>query len=815
MKKTVFLFLVVFFLTGFSEILKSQGQYLCNFNCGTNYLLNSPATKSLNTNFEGFIKPNRTDTINGIFTGNDSYFPVLVVFVQFKDDPSTDVWPNVSETSGPIYKDSMIATLKNYNTNWWEAYNPNSEILSDYYLQSSRGKMHVIGNSYSIVLDSNASYYRGLGYLGESVMTAEIWRKLNQFYTIDWPKFDKWGWDNENSTFKYENDSIVDFIYKIHKTNGDGVMPNYYGYAGLGGGADYEVDTVNHIKINHGYSVYASGITAIKNQKKDGVFATVCHEHAHYIYSWGHMTYGKLMYGVGFDLFNSPYEMIYNRYIFPREASFTQTNTLGDYSSRSSGSGEVIKVPISETEFFLLASRRKVSHWDRVMLGDTAFYDAYNNSDYGKGLYIYHVFNGVQPPNATYSVPQDLESADGYYRWDTIGRKEVYMNCWTSDPTWWVFKKAEVLYSNDPSTLGTDHFKGDQLSLHHFLFWNADGSPAGMTEKFSIGKKADNNCKLGTDRIFTNETEYFSNYNHMGTRYEPWNVGYNEVFSPYSSPSTARYNDDTSGLFIWYKSFDPSTNEASIDVYKVGVNYTESQILQMTPPSRPMGVRVEDYYPENGWCVPIVKWNHNKEPDMLRRDTTKRYRVYRATQPDMNSVPVNYVQIAEVYIHRDSTPSYIDSSILRYDCALLDQTPPYGTKYPVRYEIKAFDTYGDSSVYSDFASTEGISPDGGVEDGGDNIAININLPKKFDLQQNYPNPFNPVTNIKYNLPKDVFVKIKIYDILGREIKTLVNEFKQAGSYLISFNGSEFASGVYFYRIEAGSFIQVKRMVLVK
>jgi photosystem II stability/assembly factor-like uncharacterized protein len=85
----------------------------------------------------------------------------------------------------------------------------------------------------------------------------------------------------------------------------------------------------------------------------------------------------------------------------------------------------------------------------------------------------------------------------------------------------------------------------------------------------------------------------------------------------------------------------------------------------------------------------------------------------------------------------------------------------------------------------------------------------------FILYQNYPNPFNQCTNIKYDLPKDIFVSVKIYDLLGREIKTLVNEYKNAGSYLVSFNGSEFASGVYFYRIQAGDFVSVKRMVLLK
>lgn len=90
------------------------------------------------------------------------------------------------------------------------------------------------------------------------------------------------------------------------------------------------------------------------------------------------------------------------------------------------------------------------------------------------------------------------------------------------------------------------------------------------------------------------------------------------------------------------------------------------------------------------------------------------------------------------------------------------------------------------------------------------------IPTTYSLSQNYPNPFNPVTKINYELPKDGKVKIVIYDILGRQIKTLVNnEIKQAGRYTVEFNGTQFASGVYFYRIQAGDFVQVKKMVLIK
>ena len=89
------------------------------------------------------------------------------------------------------------------------------------------------------------------------------------------------------------------------------------------------------------------------------------------------------------------------------------------------------------------------------------------------------------------------------------------------------------------------------------------------------------------------------------------------------------------------------------------------------------------------------------------------------------------------------------------------------------------------------------------------------IPNRFYLNQNYPNPFNPVTTIKFGLAKDAMTKITVYDILGREIQTLVNEFRRAGNHEISFDGSNLSSGTYFYRIEAGEFVETRKMILVK
>jgi hypothetical protein len=89
------------------------------------------------------------------------------------------------------------------------------------------------------------------------------------------------------------------------------------------------------------------------------------------------------------------------------------------------------------------------------------------------------------------------------------------------------------------------------------------------------------------------------------------------------------------------------------------------------------------------------------------------------------------------------------------------------------------------------------------------------VPEIYTLKQNYPNPFNPTTNIVYSVPQSTFVTLKVYDILGSEVATLVNEVQNAGNYTVDFNAADLANGAYFYRLTAGSFTDVKKMVLMK
>ena len=123
----------------------------------------------------------------------------------------------------------------------------------------------------------------------------------------------------------------------------------------------------------------------------------------------------------------------------------------------------------------------------------------------------------------------------------------------------------------------------------------------------------------------------------------------------------------------------------------------------------------------------------------------------------------------------------------------------------------ALTTVNDSTVALTYPTTFNIvNPT--VLGTGNNLS---EIPNEFKLYENYPNPFNPTTSIKYDLANNSFVKLVVYDITGKEVETLVSENMQAGRYEASFNGSSYSSGIYFAKIEAGSYKHIIKMVMVK
>jgi len=147
-------------------------------------------------------------------------------------------------------------------------------------------------------------------------------------------------------------------------------------------------------------------------------------------------------------------------------------------------------------------------------------------------------------------------------------------------------------------------------------------------------------------------------------------------------------------------------------------------------------------------------------------------------------------------------PINSDFDTLRHQISINDMSEFYGYFYLTLY------------VYKDSTIIDSLSQ---LFLGRSWVKIDIDNqdPSDYVLLQNYPNPFNPTTTISYKLPKSSFVKLAIYDVNGKLIETLVNEFKNAGYYLVEWNADKICSGIYFYRIDAGEYTCVKKCLLVK
>ncbi len=188
---------------------------------------------------------------------------------------------------------------------------------------------------------------------------------------------------------------------------------------------------------------------------------------------------------------------------------------------------------------------------------------------------------------------------------------------------------------------------------------------------------------------------------------------------------------------------------------------------------------------------------------------------------------VNYISVAKSVeynsgftttdIRLDNAISYTLTSSEDVTSSLANTDQTYATLDSSRVLKLRFDASKLSEPQSGYVRDYMIECVGHYTAGGDKMIVKSNnqIPIEFRLFQNYPNPFNPTSKIKFSLPKNLKVVIKVYDILGREVKTLINEFRTAGYYEVLFDGTNFASGVYFYRIEAGSFVDAKKMVLIK
>lgn len=196
------------------------------------------------------------------------------------------------------------------------------------------------------------------------------------------------------------------------------------------------------------------------------------------------------------------------------------------------------------------------------------------------------------------------------------------------------------------------------------------------------------------------------------------------------------------------------------------------------------------------WEKSLFKGVQNNHPKLMwayivEYESASAYRIYRKWETE------DYEYIGEVDA---SNNSYVDEEV---DVIVPQSEPEFNAHYYVTAVVNLSE--GDASNSVDYI----------VEKAGKITAKGSNHILTYNLGQNYPNPFNPTTRISYEIEKAGHVSLKLYDMLGREIMTLVNEQQSEGRYSIQCNFSELSSGVYFYRISTGKFNNTKKMILLR
>ncbi len=263
----------------------------------------------------------------------------------------------------------------------------------------------------------------------------------------------------------------------------------------------------------------------------------------------------------------------------------------------------------------------------------------------------------------------------------------------------------------------------------------------------------------------------------LGDPEDFFNLSVSNTFTRWSNPSTIRYDGYQSNVGFSIVSYNSNTHQYTLNIAS---NY--SGMLTLVP-TKPLNLRrvTNNQHPQ-------LAWDANPEPNI------QAYWIYRSDDGGP------YFKIGSV---NGNTHSYTDYGV--------DYTKPIW-EVTIKYKILARNTFGKNSAYSNIVETFG-EPNIQFK-ANSHSEKNMNKPLSYKIQ-NYPNPFNPTTIIAYQLPKKSHVLLKIYNTLGEEVATLVNGEKEAGYYNVNFNASNLPGGLYLYKLKAGSFTKVGKMMLLK
>lgn len=757
----------VFFLTAFwSGVTSAQ---IDDLTCGTSTALDQPGT--LSAAMVGTVAR------GGREITNQGTLRVLVVYVRFADDVlNTTDWPNYAVL--PTWAQTLVDPSVPPPGGTYTTKN-----LSDFFDRCSGGDgsgnlglFRVIGDVYYVTTDQPRS-----SYTSDAAVHQHVWQKLDNpqgAYRVNFALYDNWRFIKNGEYYNHENvpDGKVDYIFmnwrerSYHNSQWGGIKTLHTSFTTNDGVT---------IQLTSGSTQYyyrdRGPFDAVDTRRARTIYVPA-HEFTHYLFGGGHFddgggNIGNILFFALMSANTSGNMCAYERYragwLNPEVMQQNESNRILQdthvknkalmFSIRTDASNNIV-------EYFLVEN----FHSQNDYAGANPFLRRQIFSHYlQKGLLVYHIENEnlTIPPSSNL----DIECADGLWQWAVVQG--------ASTPS----DRTNDLIGHGTPTYHTGLDERDQITITvGTVTW---------TDYFAL-RAADNGCGTGNPcnapctPMQCNHGWRYTKSSWLGDNEDFFRENETDVFSSFSNPSTYRADGTTNSN----TGFETVGYNSSLKEYTLKVAVNASGVHDLKP-SKPQGLLVSA-----GSGQPLLLWTGNNEPDVAPYGSYRIERRYRLEGNPWTS----WTEIASV--NGDMT-QWTDEEI--------DFQYIVGANDSLQYRIRAKDTQNKLSAYSDVVTLRGVV-------GLPKTSASGETPLQFDISQNYPNPFNPATTIKYQLAEDGFVSLKVFDVLGREVATLVNGEHVTGFYSATFGGQDISSGVYFARfVVTGTAGEVKYSKMTK
>jgi M6 family metalloprotease-like protein len=623
--------------------------------------------------------------------------------------------------------------------------------LTNYFRQMSLGLYTVIGEAVYVEAPHTQTWYNNNGY-GRGERNKDVLQNaVNPL--ANFSNYDNW---TRVADYNHQNvpNGTVDMIVMVWRG-----FQYYLGEASLGGGTGFQADGVN-IELGYLGSIFPSEGSGVHcsfpyNYWPEKLLQTMAHEIGHWLLGSSHP------YGSG--SVHSVHSILGYNFASGVCANTFERERLGWINPTPV---TAVNAPLADYITTGVAYKYQPSggganeyYYFENHQKLSVYDDATTNSD-DKGIWVIHQLDNYNGTNNIRLKPQD-----GLWDWQNPGNNTSCFPGFTIP----AFKKYAVNRNS------TGYSNRDQLP-------KSGGGYDWLQVYINQGNQSICGGFLRGDPPF----------------YGAFNPTNNTVFSRWSNPTANTWTDQAVNFAM--EVLNQSGNVINVHFY---IGDPES-----APPSKPQNLQVSTVK----ICSPLpcryrpkLTWDANIEPDM--NSGTAKYYIYRK---------VIYAETGEVYCNWTfvisvsySATSWIDSET---ESGLLIEGG-----FVVFYKIKAKDNTGLFSTYSletsIGANSCGCSDPIPITQRSDEVEL-LSI-TDYSLLQNYPDPFNPQTVISFTLPDDNHVKLIVYDVLGREVKTLVDEFRASGRHNVVFDARDLPSGVYYYRVFAGRFTDMKKMILIR